>query len=391
MPLLKEGPSPLRSNRRHSPQFQHLLEQASREALRKGNVWIWWVQLLIILYLLFNVRVMEGAHLLVEHALPWQLDSQLWLLLFSLMLQPLLWFWMGRLPSSRWYHAILVLALVWGCLWASVIYGLIKSEQPGRGALEPALAAMLLLLGLIALYPVSRVLYGFCLPILFGLASMMLIKTVISPLAFITGLLLLLVIIETGRRMLKSWFVLAVHREYEQERILKRLDAMAHQDPLTRIANRRYFDEASKAAIAQGAKVGGALTLILIDVDFFKGYNDHYGHQAGDECLLLVAECLTESIREPGDLVARYGGEEFVVLLPETDRREAVEVAERIRATLTARALPHAGSDVAPYLTVSQGVAQWQAGETLNMLLQRADEALYRVKEQGRNGYGVAP
>lgn len=126
-------------------------------------------------------------------------------------------------------------------------------------------------------------------------------------------------------------------------------------------------------------------------MDFFKPYNDHYGHQAGDECLILVAECLEESVQEPGDLVARYGGEEFVVLLPETDCRGAIKVAERIRATLAARALPHAGSTVAPHLTLSQGIAQWQQGQTLIDLLERADSALYRVKEQGRNHHAVAP
>ncbi|MNH15394.1 Phytochrome-like protein cph2 [compost metagenome] len=130
--------------------------------------------------------------------------------------------------------------------------------------------------------------------------------------------------------------------------------------------------------------------MILLDVDFFKRYNDHYGHQAGDECLILVAECLEESVREPGDLVARYGGEEFVVLLQEADLAAGERVAQRIRATLAARALPHAGSDVSPHLTLSQGIAQWRPGECLVMLLERVDGALYQAKEEGRNDYRIA-
>lgn len=381
---------PLLSSRRHSPQLQRLLEQAGRDALKKGTFWIWGVQLLIALFLLFHVRVMQEMHLLVEHALPWQLSAQLWLMVLLLLLQPAIWLWLRHLSLPRWHQSVGLLALVWGCLWASVIYALLKSELPGRSALEPALAATLLLLGLIALYPVSRALYGFCLPILLGLASMLLLKTVVSPLAFAASLLLLLVVLETGRRMLNNWFVLAVNREHEQRQMLQRLDALAHQDPLTGLANRRHFDQVCKRAIAQGVTLEVPLTLILLDVDFFKRYNDHYGHQAGDECLILVAECLEESVREPGDLVARYGGEEFVVLLQETDKAGGLQVARRIRETLAARALPHAGSEVAPHLTLSQGIAQWQAGETLTMLLQRTDEALYRVKEQGRDGYGAA-
>jgi diguanylate cyclase (GGDEF)-like protein len=96
-------------------------------------------------------------------------------------------------------------------------------------------------------------------------------------------------------------------------------------------------------------------------------------------------------VREPRDLVARYGGEEFVVLLPETGLAGAEQVAKRIRSTLAERALRHEGSEVAYHLTLSQGIAQWRQGETLSMLLERADDALYRVKQQGRDGYSVAP
>ncbi|MGB6189409.1 MAG: membrane-associated sensor domain-containing protein [Aeromonas molluscorum] len=379
------------SNRRESPQRQHLLAQATRQALIKGARWAWGIQLMIAAFMWFHVQAMHDAHLVVEGALPWQLGIHVELLLLVLLLQPLLWYWLERWPLTRWRKAVFILALLWGCLWASVIYALLKTELPGRGTMEPAIAATLLLVGLISFYPMSQVLYGFCLPILVSLISQILINVVAFPWLFGSGMLILLILLETGRRMLTSWFVLAVDREYEQELMLKRLDAMAHQDPLTGIANRRHFDIASKEAIAQGARLNVPLTVILLDVDFFKPYNDHYGHQAGDECLILVAECLEESVREPGDLVARYGGEEFVVLLSETDCRGAIKVAERIRATLAARALPHAGSTVAPHLTLSQGIAQWQQGQTLIDLLERADSALYQVKEQGRNHHAVAP
>ena len=197
----------------------------------------------------------------------------------------------------------------------------------------------------------------------------------------------LLIILETGRRMLNRWFELAVSREYDNLMLARKMNAMAHRDPLTGLANRRHFDQVCKNAIAQGTTLETPFTVILLDVDFFKRYNDHYGHQAGDECLILVAECLEESVREPGDLVARYGGEEFVVLLQETDLAAGERVAQRIRSTLAARALPHEGSDVAPHLTLSQGFAQWRQGESLVMLLERVDGALYEAKGAGRNCY----
>ncbi|MBP8223506.1 MAG: GGDEF domain-containing protein, partial [Aeromonas sp.] len=131
--------------------------------------------------------------------------------------------------------------------------------------------------------------------------------------------------------------------------------------------------------------------ILLLDVDFFKRFNDHYGHLQGDNCLIAVADCLREAVRQPADVVARYGGEEFVILLPGADALLAADIARRIAAALAARAIPHAQSEVSPNVTVSQGIALWREDESVADMLARADEALYRVKETGRNGYLIAP
>jgi diguanylate cyclase (GGDEF)-like protein len=377
------------SNRRQSPKLQRLLAQATRQALLKGAHWAWGIQLMLAAFMWFHVKAMHDAPLVVQGALPWQL-IHVELLALVLILQPLLWYWLDRWPLTRWRKAVFILALLWGCLWASAIYALLKTELPGRGTMEPAVATTLLLVGLISFYPMSQVLYGFCLPILTSLTSHVVINAVAFPWLFGAGMLILLILLESGRRMLLSWFVLAVNREYEQLLMVKQLDALAHQDPLTGLANRRHFDQEGEQTLTNG-DADSQLSLILLDVDFFKRYNDGYGHQAGDASLILVAECLTQSVREPRDLVARYGGEEFVVLLPETGLAGAEQVAKRIRSTLAERALRHEGSEVADHLTLSQGIAQWRQGETLSMLLERADDALYRAKEQGRDGYSVAP
>jgi len=129
------------------------------------------------------------------------------------------------------------------------------------------------------------------------------------------------------------------------------------------------------------------LSLILCDVDFFKLYNDTYGHQAGDECLKKVAQAMQNTIKRPGDLVARYGGEEFAIILPNTPMSGAFHIAEEIRAKIVCLHLDHEKSKVCDRVTVSLGVATIipEPEFTPEMLIATADFALYRAKEQGRN------
>lgn len=158
-------------------------------------------------------------------------------------------------------------------------------------------------------------------------------------------------------------------------------------DGLTRIANRTALDETLAQQWQDLAVNGDELSMALVDVDHFKAYNDHYGHLRGDDCLRVIASCLTEAVRGSGDLVARYGGEEFAILLPGTDEAGALIVAERVRKIVNRAALPHSASPVAPYVTVSLGVATVEPGELqrVDRLIARADEALYRAKADGRD------
>ncbi|MBK3774589.1 diguanylate cyclase [Azospirillum aestuarii] len=165
------------------------------------------------------------------------------------------------------------------------------------------------------------------------------------------------------------------------------LRTLSFADGLTGIANRRRFDEVLLREWRRCARVQLPLSLIMLDVDQFKPYNDHYGHQAGDECLRAVAQLLAGQMMRPGDLIARYGGEEFVCLLPETDEDGAVQVAERLRGTVADRRLPHAVSHVADHVTISLGVATAQPilDNTPDRLTQLADGLLYEAKRAGRN------
>lgn len=177
-------------------------------------------------------------------------------------------------------------------------------------------------------------------------------------------------------------------RTGELQALNARLASLSMTDGLTGIANRRHFDEALSREWQRARRDGQPLGLAMIDVDWFKAYNDHYGHLAGDECLRAVAQVLTRSATRAMDVVARYGGEEFAVLAPNTDRQGLLEIAQRIQAALLGLNLPHAQS-VLGRVTVSIGVAmlppEGGGDDTPESLVGRADEALYRAKAQGRN------
>ena len=265
------------------------------------------------------------------------------------------------------------------------------TEMKGGFSLAFMSLSLLLMTSLIALYCEKSLCYCFMAPPWLYLLSAPLtveVPFMLMHLLLVIGLALLL---ETGRRMLYGWFVLAVAREYENLALACRLDGQAKQDPLTGLANRRYFNQVGELAIKQAMLQEHSFAVILLDVDFFKKLNDCYGHQRGDEVLVSVAGCLREVVRNQGDLVARYGGEEFVLLLPKATLAIAETVAQRVAAALARQALPHAESSVAAHVTVSQGIALWKSGESLDRVIARADEALYRAKAEGRNCYRIAP
>ena len=176
----------------------------------------------------------------------------------------------------------------------------------------------------------------------------------------------------------------------ELEKLNEKLERLARVDELTGIANRRSFMEqltrAWRAELRKGREAA-PLSLLLVDIDHFKDYNDLYGHPEGDRCLKQVAGILASFARRPRDLAARIGGEEFVLLLPETGLDQALELAQALRTAVMEAGIPHAASSVAPQVTVSVGVASQVPLDARNpeSLLQQADQALYRAKREGRN------
>lgn len=165
------------------------------------------------------------------------------------------------------------------------------------------------------------------------------------------------------------------------------LRARSYIDGLTGIANRRHFDVALERELRRALRGDGTLALLLIDIDSFKAYNDHFGHQQGDSCLTMVAQELAGMLKRPADLAARYGGEEFAAVLPDTTREQARVLADRIRAHVAGLGLEQAPAAHHPKVTLSIGVAAFDR-ERLNgpqALIEAADKALYAAKRGGRN------
>jgi len=177
----------------------------------------------------------------------------------------------------------------------------------------------------------------------------------------------------------------------DRKRLEDELLALSFTDSLTGLANRRAFDDALTREWQRTAREGSHMSLLLLDIDHFKRFNDLYGHQAGDDCLRVVASAIKSAVQRPGDIAARYGGEEIGIILPNTEARGAEVIAENVRSAIEALAVHHAGNcNEARVVTASIGVATTFArpGGTMKMpegLLLAADGALYKAKQSGRN------
>jgi len=193
---------------------------------------------------------------------------------------------------------------------------------------------------------------------------------------------------------LKHQFDECKTRERELVKVTRQLKQLNEElqrlsilDELTGIPNRRFFNILFTQEWGRSARSVLPLSMMLIDIDFFKNYNDHYGHPQGDKCLQKVATTLNSLVRRPGDCVARYGGEEFVVLLAHTGLGGAMQVAETLRHAIEELRLPHAGSPVHKRVTISLGVASTvpERSSSPDVLLSAADQAVYHAKRDGRN------
>jgi diguanylate cyclase (GGDEF)-like protein len=182
---------------------------------------------------------------------------------------------------------------------------------------------------------------------------------------------------------------LKIHESTEQIKQLETEAEKIYYCPLTGIYNRRYFDEYLTRVMQSLSRSGGNLSLMMVDVDHFKRYNDTYGHSMGDECLKTVAEALSQSVTRGDDIVARYGGEEFAVVLPNTDENGAQLIAEKLLENIREENITHEKSDAAARVTISVGITTGKAHhtQTAHDYIKQADKMLYESKQNGRDRY----
>jgi diguanylate cyclase (GGDEF)-like protein/PAS domain S-box-containing protein len=184
-------------------------------------------------------------------------------------------------------------------------------------------------------------------------------------------------------------FDISERKKTEEQLVIlqKELEDMSYKDGLTGVANRRMFDSILELEWANARRNGQPLSVIMIDIDHFKEFNDHYGHIQGDDCLIRVAQVLGSAATRARDFLARYGGEEFVLVLPEADADAAAKIAERCRQAIFKEQIPHARSPVSAVLTISLGVGTITPGheDQAMAFIETIDKKLYQAKQLGRN------
>ena len=178
-------------------------------------------------------------------------------------------------------------------------------------------------------------------------------------------------------------------QEQELEKLKKQLEEYSYQDGLTGVANRRLFNELFQREWLSAIREQTQFSMILLDIDYFKAYNDHYGHMQGDACLQHVAQIIKNTLTRPRDVVARFGGEEFALILPDTHEAAAIEIAERLMHNIQKANIAHEKSEIEKHLTVSLGIktSKIQEFDEKIQFLKDVDAALYKSKRHGRNRF----
>jgi diguanylate cyclase (GGDEF)-like protein len=302
-----------------------------------------------------------------------------------------------------------------GGVWSFTFISISEQLPTGLQYLLLAVIVIIAAISLALMVVIREYFLAFVFSALFPIAWWSMARVWDGTQNLITGLLLLGVtallvfasngIHETFRRMLSlAWQQEAMARELGQitnslrdrnrqlQEARRQLTDLANVDELTGLGNRRRVNKALRDEVSRVQRSGGALSVVLIDVDYFKNYNDTYGHPAGDEVLRRLGALLRRVSARAGEVVARFGGEEFIMILPGVGLDDAMQVAERLQRLIRDENIPHIASESSDRITVSQGVVALQPDADMNpgTIIARADRALYRAKNEGRDRICVA-
>jgi diguanylate cyclase (GGDEF)-like protein len=296
--------------------------------------------------------------------------------------------------GPRWKHVYLLLTLVSGVIWGLSAYVIFPSGHTALIALFVLVMASLSAATTVSHAALKAGPAVWMMPVMI-LYAVRCIAEWREPENTI-GILIIVYLVTLLRYSFTNHEVIrsAISLKFENLRLLEEvrqanldLHRISTVDGLTGLANRRNFDDVLAREWRRAVREEKPLSAIMLDIDHFKAYNDNYGHLAGDDCLRNVASMIRAALKRPSDFAARYGGEEFVVVLPDTDRRGAAGVAERMRREIEAAGMPHAHSSASNVVTVSAGAATLvpQDGMTPSRLIALVDAALYAAKLGGRN------
>jgi len=277
--------------------------------------------------------------------------------------------------AGAWIH--LLMLIVWRVPYA--IYGIEYTAQ------------LFLLVYLVTCYTHPKLFATITLMIISSMFASRLIFPDSDMLNTTGNLVATATLLFAGQHILLKRFDFSTRKDLEASSLIEQLRKQANTDDLTGLANRNYLNNYIENQLRQHQRTNLPISLIMVDVDFFKRYNDSAGHLQGDQCLKKVASILSQSCARPQDLVARYGGEEFTLVLPNTDIQGAIKVAQNIQDNLQQAELAHPDSYISNHVTVSQGLAQWDRRlDDFNTAdwFEQADQALYAAKRQ-RNTFAV--
>lgn len=286
--------------------------------------------------------------------------------------------------NDGFYHRVLpYVVLTFGMLWSILFLNFTFYYQ--NPLMTLMLTVSVLLPATITFYISGRLLLLFSVPLILSWMYVEFFVLEKFSVAQFCGVIIMLLVIYSARYILLEWYQRVQRSEYEKNLLIKKLVQQAHYDALTGLFNRlsltRFFEECVNDLAGNKKK----LFMIVMDIDYFKQYNDIYGHVAGDKCLIKVSRCIEQSLRKETDSAFRFGGEEFVVLTVCDSISQAKAISQRIQQNIAHANISHKGSAISSTLTISQGIAQWREGMTLEALVEQADKELYNAKKSGRN------
>lgn len=370
------------------PSAEVQLKNASHNYLIKGGRWTGWASVFILLLMLINIGLQTTTILTVSNITVYMLPIFITIAVAALVAKI---FSTSRINEVALLIYLALLEFGWLFLiWAIFVHS--DDEFVGVAALAgvESIIDVLVLTFAIALFTSRKLMLMAILPFMLLNFVLRLIEVPENYIFPLTKFTCFLAIIISGQKVLYSWFSTAIIRDIEKQHLLKSFKRMALIDGLTSLSNRRHFDELLSQEIRAAERNNHPLSVLLIDVDFFKKLNDSLGHQVGDDCLVALGKVLTAIANRPRDLAARYGGEEFAILLPDTDLEGALKIAAKLKVKLASAKLPHPNSEVSEFITVSQGVSQWQPKMSIEELMKNADTGLYDAKGEGRNRFSAA-